>query len=46
MKYLLYTNDQLTGVYSNLGDAVSEEENIEIRKSLSGVQMSSKLVDT
>jgi hypothetical protein len=30
MKYLLYTNDQLTGVYSNLGDAVSEEENIEI----------------
>lgn len=30
MKYLLYTNDKLTGVFSNLGDAVSEEENIEI----------------
>lgn len=30
MKYLLYTNDHLTGVYSDLGDAVSEEENIKI----------------
>ena len=30
MKYLLYTNNQLTGVFSNLGNAVSEEENIEI----------------
>lgn len=30
MKYLLYTNDKLTGVFSNLGVAVSEEENIEI----------------
>lgn len=30
MKYLLYTNEQLTGVYSHLGDAVSEEENIKI----------------
>lgn len=30
MKYLLYTNDKLTGVFSNLGDAVSEEEDIKI----------------